>query len=112
MKNNKNQLYKKQSGNNELLLSKEREIFKNIYNERLNKIDELSKTIDYSDFKFTFSSSGTETDFSELKDPAAFLDSIRKCEISIEEVRHKKEEFNRYLKIIRIGNKSDKIVFG
>ena len=34
---------KKQLGNNELLLSKEREIFKNIYNKRFNKITELSK---------------------------------------------------------------------
>ena len=34
---------KKQLGNNELLLSKEREIFKNIPNKRLDKIDELSK---------------------------------------------------------------------
>ena len=44
IKDNKKQLdNKKQQGNNELLLSKEREIFKNIYNKRLNKIDELSK---------------------------------------------------------------------
>ena len=28
---------------NKLLLSKEREIFKNIYNERLNKLEELTK---------------------------------------------------------------------
>ena len=78
--------------------SNEREIFKNIYDERLNKIDELSKTIDYGDLKFVIISSDTETDFSELKDPVAFLDSIRKLEISIEEARHKQEEFNRYLK--------------
>ena len=38
---------KKQLGNNELLLSEEREIFKNNYNERLDKIDELSKKTDY-----------------------------------------------------------------
>ena len=31
--------------NNELLLSKERVIFKNIYNKRLDKIDELSKKL-------------------------------------------------------------------
>ena len=37
---------KKQPGNNDqVLLSKEREIFKNIYNKRLDKIDELSKTL-------------------------------------------------------------------
>ena len=38
-----------------------------------------------------------------------FLDSIRKREISIEEARHKKEEFNRYLKKIRIGNRYEKV---
>ena len=79
---NKKQLYNKQPRNNELLLSKEREILKNIYNKKLNKIDELSKTIDYNDMKLIISSSGTEANFSELKDPVAFLDGIRKREIS------------------------------
>ena len=90
------------------MLSKEREIFKNIYNKRLNKINELSKKIDYDDLKFIVNSSGLQTNFSELNDPAAFLDSIKNREISIEEARHKQEEFNRYLKKIRIGNKSEK----
>ena len=37
---------KKQPGNNDqVLLSKEREIFKNIHNKRLDKIDELSKKL-------------------------------------------------------------------
>ena len=98
MKKIKKQLYNKQPDNNELLLSIEREIFKNISNWRLNKIDELSKTIDYGDLKFIINSSSTETNFSELKDPVAFLDSIGIREISIEEVRHKHKEFNRYLK--------------
>ena len=35
----------KQLENNELLFSKEREIFKNIYNKTLGKIDELSKKL-------------------------------------------------------------------
>ena len=60
-------------------------IFKDIYNKRLNIIDELSKIIDYGDLKFIISSSGTETNFSELKDPVAFVDSIKKSEISSEE---------------------------
>ena len=46
---NKKQLYNKQTRNNELLLSKETVMFNNIYNKRLNKINELSKTIDYDD---------------------------------------------------------------
>ena len=40
----KKQICNKQPGNSELLLSKEREIFKNIYNKRLDKTDELSKS--------------------------------------------------------------------
>ena len=86
---NKKQLYNKQPGNNELLLSKEIEIFKNVYDKRINKIDKLSKKNDYGDLKFISSSSGTENDFSELKDPVAFLDSIRKREISIKEAQCK-----------------------
>ena len=95
---NEKQLYYKQPGNNESLLLKERDIYKSIYNKTLDKIDELSKTIDYGNLKFIINNSGTETIFSELKDPVAFFDSIRKREISFEEARHKQEEFNRYLK--------------
>ena len=36
---------------NKLLLTKEREIFKNIYNERLDKIEELNKKIDNNNLK-------------------------------------------------------------
>ena len=48
--------------------------------------------------KFIISSSIKESNFSELKDPVAFLDGIRKSEISVEEARHKQEEFDIYLK--------------
>ena len=58
--------------------------------------------------KFIVDISGLETNFSDLKDPAAFLDSIKKREMSIEEARQKQEEFNRYLKKVRTGNKSEK----
>ena len=47
---------------NKLLLSKEREIFKNIYNKRLAKIEELSKKIDYNNLTYTVISSGEEFD--------------------------------------------------
>ena len=68
---------KKQLGNNELLFSKERKKFKNIYNKRIDKVNELSKKLDYGDFKFIVNSSSLETNFSELKDPVASIDSIK-----------------------------------
>ena len=73
------------------MLSKEREMFKYICNKRLDKIDELSKKVDYGDSKFIVNSSGLEIDSSELKGPVAFLHSIKKNKISTEEARHKEE---------------------
>ena len=48
---------------NKLLLSKEREIFKNIYNERLDKIEELNKKSDYNNLKHTVINTGEEFEF-------------------------------------------------
>ena len=73
------------------MLSKKREIFKNIYNKSLDKTDEFSEKIDYGDLKFVANNNGLETNFSELKDPVAFLDNIKKLEISIEEARYKQK---------------------
>ena len=69
--------HKIQLGNNELLLTKEREIFKNIYNERLNKIDHLSKIIDYGDLKFIVNNSRLKTNFSEKRSCGFSLYSIK-----------------------------------
>ena len=46
-----------------LLLSKEREIFKDIYNKRLDKIEELSNKIDYDNLKYVAINSNTEYNF-------------------------------------------------
>ena len=90
IEDNKIQINNKQQDNKQpLLLSKEREMFKNTCKNRLDKIDELSENIDYDHLKLIVNSRGLETNFSELKDPVAFLDSIEKREISLEEVRHK-----------------------
>ena len=66
-----------------MLLSKERKIFKNIYNKRLDKIDEVSKTTEYGDLKFIISSSGIETDFSKLKYPVLYLIVLEKMKYQL-----------------------------
>ena len=63
---------------NKLLLSKERKIFKNIYNERLDKIEELNKKIDYSNLNYTVISTGEEFEFDKSEDPLVFLNDIKK----------------------------------
>ena len=48
---------------NKLLLSREIEIFKNIYDKRLDKIEKLSTKNDYNNLKYTVISSGEEFEF-------------------------------------------------
>ena len=55
----------KDSYKDKLLLSKEREIFKDIYNKRLDRIKELNNKIDYSNLEYTVYSRKEIFNFSE-----------------------------------------------
>ena len=56
-----------------LLHSREREIFRNIYNKRLDKIEELTKKIDGDNLVFTTLSTGETVNFSGKNNPLTFL---------------------------------------
>ena len=88
------------------MLSKEREIFKNIYNERLDKIEDLTKKINYVGLNFIVQSRGDETDFTKGEDAMVFLNNIKIDKIKLKEAKILQEEFNEYLKKIRKGKKS------
>ena len=92
---------------NKLLLSKEREIFKNIYSERLDKIEELNKKNDYNNLKYPAISTGEEFDFDKSENPLAFLNDIKTGKISLAEAKKLQKDYNEYLNKIRKGNKSD-----
>ena len=51
IQDNKKQLFNNDDYKDKLLLSKEREIFKDIYNKRFDKIEELNNKIDYDNLK-------------------------------------------------------------
>ena len=87
-----------------MLLSKEKEIFKNICNERLNKMQELNKRIDYDNLKYTVKTTVKEFEFNKSEDLLEFLNDIK---ISLEEAKNLQKEFEEYLKKMRKGNKSD-----
>ena len=59
-----------------LLLSKERETFKDIYNKRLDKIEELNNKIDDDNLEYAVYSRKELINFSELKIPLILLDEI------------------------------------
>ena len=90
-----------------LLLSKEREIFKDIYNKRLDKIEEINNKIDYNNLNYVAVGTGDEYNFNNLDDPLTFLNNIKKGKISIKKAIEQQQNFYKYLNIIRIGNKND-----
>ena len=80
---------------NRLSLSREREIFKDIYNKRLDKIEELNN-IDYNNLNYVVAGTGDKYSFDDLDDPLIFLNNMEQ-----------QYNFRKYLNLIRIGNKND-----
>ena len=72
---------------NKLLNSKQREMFINLYNKDLDKLEELNKKIDYNNLDYIVMSTVEETDFNKLKDPINFLDNVKAGKITIEEAK-------------------------
>ena len=72
----------------ELLISKERGIFRDIYNDRLDEIQSASHNINYNNLSYKFMGSGDEYKFDGLKDPLVFLNNIKKGKISIQEANN------------------------
>ena len=111
IQDNRQQLISGNDYKNRLLISKEREIFKDIHNKRLDKIKELDDKIDYDDLKYVVERSGAKKDsieynFNKIKDPMTPLKDIGDGKISVEEVKVKQENYYNYLKKIRKGNRS------
>ena len=89
-----------------LLLSKEREVFKDISNKELNKIEEMNNKIDYDDLDYVILSKDMEYNFSIEKDPISLPKAIKDGEISLEKARDRQKNYLQYLNIIRKGYKN------
>ena len=90
----------------ELLLSKEREIFRDIYNDRLEQLQLASHNVDYNNLNYEVITSGNKYQFDGLKDPLVFLKEIKEGRISIPEAKNIQREFNKKINFIRTGNKN------
>ena len=91
----------------ELLISKERKIFRDIYNDRLDQIEGAGNDIDYSNLNYKVASSGKEYKFDGLEYPLVLLDKIKKGEISIQGAKNMQRNYDKYLNLIRRGNKNN-----
>ena len=80
-----NQLVHDYDYKDKLLISKEQEIFKNIYNKRINKIKELTEKMYDNNLVFATINTDKITNFSKKNNPLTFLNKIKKGEITMEE---------------------------
>ena len=111
IQSNKQQSISDNDYKDKLLISREIDVFKNIYNKRLDKIEELNNKIDYNNLKYVVEKSGVkknsvEYDFKKIKDPITFLNNIKEGKISIQEAKDKQKNYYNYLNKVRKGNKS------
>ena len=90
-----------------LLLSQEIKIFKDIYNKRLDKIEEINDETDYDDLDYVILNKNMEYNFSIEKGSISLLNDIKKGEISLEKANGRQKNYLHYLNIIRKGNKND-----
>ena len=90
-----------------LLLSRKRKIFKDIYNKRLDKIEELNNKIDYNNLNYVVVGTGDKYNFNNLDDPLTLLNNIKKGKISMVKAIEQQYNFRKYLNLIRIGHKND-----
>ena len=90
----------------ELLLSKEREIFRDIYNDRLEQLQLASHKVDYNNLNYEVITSGDKYQFDGLKEPLVFLKEIKEGKTSIQEAKNIQKEFNKQLNMTRRGNKN------
>ena len=89
----------------ELLLSEEREIFRDIYNDKLEQLQLARDNVDYDNLNYEIITSGNKYQFDGVKDPLVFLKEIE-GRISIQEAKNIQKEFNKQLNFTRRGNKN------
>ena len=80
-----------------LLLSRKRKNFRDIYNKRLDKIEELNNTFDYNNLNYVVVGTGDEYNFSNLDDPLTLLNNIKKGKISMGKAIEQQYNFRKYL---------------
>ena len=94
----------------ELLLSKERENFRDIYNDRLEHLQLARGNVDYNNLNYEVITRGDKYEFDGLKDPLVFLKEIKAGRISIQEGKNIQKEFNKQLNFKRRGNKNQEFL--
>ena len=90
------------------LISKQKKIFNELADERLKKITELNKKVNYDNFLYEFTGKTKDTDFNQFDHTFSFFNKIRDGKISLTNAKIDKENFNKDLNEAKRGNTKHK----
>ena len=93
IQDNKQIVNKDDDYKDKLLLSREREIFKDIYNKKLDKLEELNNKIDYNDLNYVVVGTGDKYSFDDLDNPLTLLNNIKEGKISMDKAMEQQYNF-------------------
>ena len=86
------------------LISKQREIFIELVDERLEKVTYLDKKVDSDDLIYRYTGNTTDAKFDKFDNALNIIDKIQNGEISLTDVKNNQEKFKSYLGEIKRGN--------
>ena len=88
------------------ILSKQKEIFNVLVDERLEKITDLDKKVNSDDLIYRYKGNTPDLNFDEFDNAFDIIDKIRDGKIDLADVKNNQEKFKSYLGEIKKGKKS------
>ena len=87
------------------LISKQKEIFNELVDERLEKITDLDKKVNSDDLIYRYKGNTADAKFDKFDNALNIINKIQNGEISLADVKNNQEKFKSYLGEIKKGNK-------
>ena len=85
-------------------ISKQKEIFNELVDERLEKITDLDKKVNSDDLIYRYKGNTADVKFDEFDNALNIINKIQNVEIDLADVKNNQEKFKTYLGEIKKGN--------
>ena len=90
------------------MISKQKEIFNELVDERLEKITDLDKKVNSDDLIYRYKGNTPDLNFDEFDNALALIDKMGDGKISLTDVKDNHEKIKSYLGEIKKGNNKRK----
>ena len=88
------------------MISKQKEIFYEVVDERLQKISDLDKEINSDDLTYRCKGNTPDLNFDEFDNALNIINKIQNGKIKLEGIKYNQEKFKSYLGEVKKGKKS------